>query len=89
MRVEQILPLASFALSGTTDQAAPDIQDAIAARETRHISLPTPLPVYVVYWTARATDDGAAQFWPDPYDRDGRLHEALQKQVVASRVSML
>ena len=89
MRVEQILPLASFALSGTTDQAAPDIQDAIAARETQQISLPAPLPVYVVYWTATATDDGAAQFSPDPYDRDSRLQEALQKQVVASRVSML
>jgi murein L,D-transpeptidase YcbB/YkuD len=89
MRVEQILPLASFALSGSTDQAAADLQDAIAARETQKIALPTLLPVYVVYWTATTTDDGTVQFWPDPYDRDDRLHDALQKQVVASRVSML
>jgi murein L,D-transpeptidase YcbB/YkuD len=88
MRVEQILPLASFALSGTTDQAVPDLEDAIAAMETQKIALPAPLPVYVVYWTVRASDDGA-QFWPDVYGRDDQLREALKNQVAASHFTML
>src|SRR5258706_11254495 len=84
MRVEQILPLASYALSGNTDQAIADLQNAIATGETQKISLPAPLPVYVLYWTAAAGRDGAAEFWPDPYDRDARLKEVLQNRFSAS-----
>jgi murein L,D-transpeptidase YcbB/YkuD len=89
MRVEQILPLASFALSGNTDAAVPDLESAIATRDTQKIALPSPLPVYVLYWTVAPTDDGKAQFWPDPYGRDAELHDALKNRVVAARISML
>jgi len=89
MRVEQILPLASFALSGNTDAAVPDLENAIATRETQKIALPSPLPVYVLYWTVMAADDGKAQFWPDVYGRDAKLHDALKNRVVAARISML
>ena len=89
MRVEQILSLASYALSGNTDAAKPDLQNAIATRETQKIPLSSPLPVYVLYWTVMPGSDGKAQFSPDIYDRDARLQDALKNKVAASKVSML
>ena len=89
MRVEQILPLASFALSENTNAAMPDIQNAIASGETQKIALPSALPVYVLYWTVAQGDDGKAQFWPDVYGRDPQLHEALKNRVETPRFSML
>jgi murein L,D-transpeptidase YcbB/YkuD len=89
MRVEQIMALASYALSGNTDAAASDLQNAIATRETQKIPLPSALPVYVLYWTVTPGSDGKAQFSPDIYDRDARLQDAIKNKVAAAKVSML
>ena len=77
IRVEQILALASFALSGDPASAVGELSEAIATGETRSIPLPRPLPVYLLYWTALAREDGEVEFRPDVYGRDGRLIAAL------------
>lgn len=88
MRVEQILPLASFALSGDTSAALPRIAAAIAEGATQRISLDRPLPVYVLYWTAMANPDGTVEFRPDVYGRDSKLLAALAGQHVVGRSAM-
>jgi murein L,D-transpeptidase YcbB/YkuD len=76
VRVEQILPLASFALSASPDVIG-IIQDGIGTGQTSYLPLKKKLPVYFLYWTAFAGADGAMQFRPDIYGRDQRLIAAI------------
>lgn len=81
VRVEQIMPLASYALSA--DLAATDrIADAIASGQTSYLALSRKLPVYFLYWTAFTGADGALQFRPDIYGRDRRMIAAMKAQRV-------
>lgn len=78
IRVEQVQPLASFALTGSITEALDDLRDAITSGETRRFAVKNPLPIYLLYWTAVANDDGSIGFRPDPYGRDRPVHELLQ-----------
>ena len=77
VRVEQILPLASYALAASRD-AEGDIRDAVSAGTTRYFPMSRRLPVYFLYWTAFADGNGNLQFRPDIYGRDRRLIAALK-----------
>ncbi|HJS44946.1 MAG TPA: L,D-transpeptidase family protein [Rhizomicrobium sp.] len=77
VRVEQILPLASYALSGDLETVE-KITQAIGAGETQYLPLSRRLPVYFLYWTAFAGPDGAMQVRPDIYGRDQRLIAAMR-----------
>src|ERR1019366_1412285 len=57
VRVEQILPLASYALAAVLT-AVEQIVQAIDQGETRYLPLHRKLPVYFLYWTAFADADG-------------------------------
>jgi murein L,D-transpeptidase YcbB/YkuD len=78
VRVERILPLASYALSENLD-AMTAISDAVASGETEYLPLKRKLPVYFLYWTAFPASDGTLQFRPDIYGRDLRLIAALRQ----------
>jgi murein L,D-transpeptidase YcbB/YkuD len=73
VRVEQIFPLASLALTGDLVEGREQLDEAIATGTTQKIELSKPLPVYMLYWTAVADPDGGIGFRPDRYDRDSRL----------------
>jgi murein L,D-transpeptidase YcbB/YkuD len=88
VRVEQILPLASYALSHDPAAAVASLQSAIAAGKTQHLRLAAPLPVYLLYSTAFADPDGSMEFRPDIYGRDMRLIAALGSRVGAGRVTL-
>ena len=77
MRVQQIAPLASYVLTGDTAAAKDKLAALIATGVNQRISLDKTVPVYVLYWTAIADQDGAVGFRPDIYGRDGRLLAAL------------
>jgi murein L,D-transpeptidase YcbB/YkuD len=77
VRVEQILPLASYALAGDLT-AIQKITEAIGDDGTSYIPLRRKLPVYFLYWTALPGPDGALQFHPDVYGRDRRLIAAIR-----------
>jgi murein L,D-transpeptidase YcbB/YkuD len=68
IRTEQIDRLVRLALG---DDAALD--DALQSGETQTLPLARPLPVYLLYWTAIASDDGSVGFRPDRYGRDSLL----------------
>ena len=77
VRVQQIIPLASLALTGDAAKGMGRLNQVIKSRETQRLTLDAPLPVYFLYWTALAGTDGTAGFRPDPYGRDAPLIAAL------------
>ena len=44
----------------------------------RSVSLPEPMPIHLLYWTAWVDKDGTIQFRPDIYGHDASLSEALR-----------
>jgi murein L,D-transpeptidase YcbB/YkuD len=88
VRVEQILPLASYALSRDPPADITLLRDAIAAGKIEHLPLSVPLPIYFLYRTAFADPDGTMEFRPDIYGRDVRLIAALGAHAVGTRVSL-
>jgi murein L,D-transpeptidase YcbB/YkuD len=83
MRVEQIVPLASILLTGSPTEAEPMLQALISQGTTEHLAVPGRPPVYVLYWTAVADEDGGTTFLPDTYGRDARLLAVLRNRVAA------
>ena len=83
VRVEQILPLASYALASDLS-VTEKISDLIAAGETTYLPLRRKLPVYFLSWTAFVDEGGVLQFRPDIYGRDGRQINAGHVERVAS-----
>ena len=79
VRVQQILPLASLALTDDTAAGMPQLSKAVKTHETQRLMLNKPLPVYFLYWTATANEDGSVAFRPDRYGRDATLIAALTK----------
>jgi murein L,D-transpeptidase YcbB/YkuD len=75
--VEQIFALASLALTDDETAGTDTLNAAIAQGGTETLTLPAPLPVYLLYWTAIASDDGTVGFRPDRYGRDKSLIAAL------------
>jgi murein L,D-transpeptidase YcbB/YkuD len=73
VRVEDIFPLASLALTGDPEQGEERLIESVSTGETQRLTLSSPLPVYMLYWTAVAYSDGSIGFRPDRYDRDGPL----------------
>jgi murein L,D-transpeptidase YcbB/YkuD len=80
VRVEKIEKLAELALGDTVSDPGQTMQEAIAGGTTRSFTLDDPVPVYLVYWTAAANDDGTVDFYPDIYDRDPKLLRMLDKK---------
>ena len=76
VRVEQILPLASYALKADLS-AEGLIRQAIETGGTSYVPLERKLPVYFLYWTAFPGTEGKLQFRPDIYGRDRRLIAAM------------
>ena len=70
VRVQEIFPLASLALTGDAEDGMGMINEARKTRQTQRIPLDNPVPVYFLYWTASADADGNVDFRPDRYGRD-------------------
>jgi murein L,D-transpeptidase YcbB/YkuD len=50
------------------------------AGEEKHVKLRRPVPVHLMYWTARVHEDGTLHFRPDVYGRDTREMGTLVAQ---------
>ena len=77
IRVQQIKPLASYAMTGTVTGGIDRLMEAIGNGQTVHLPVEKPIPLYVEYWTAFPSEDGLPQFRPDIYGRDRRLIAAM------------
>lgn len=79
MRLEkpQALAEALLAPQGWSREA---VANALAAGRTRAEVLHTPLPLYVLYWTAEASPEGRVRFRPDVYGWDREILDALARR---------
>lgn len=64
-----------LAPTGQWDRAA--IDSAVAAGRTQQVPLAQPIPVYIAYFTAAATNDGNIVTYADIYGRDAAVRRAL------------
>ena len=82
IRVEKPLDLA-LQLLGEESQGL--LREALAQAEERHLSVKPPVPIHILYLTARVDEAGVLRFSPDVYEFDGPQGAALDR--VATRVS--
>jgi murein L,D-transpeptidase YcbB/YkuD len=71
VRIQNIRELVAWLLDETPGWSRGEIDHVIRTGERRDARLVTPVPVYWVYVTAWATQDGIVQFRDDIYGRDG------------------
>lgn len=76
IRVKGIAELASE-LAGSVEEPR-DLDDIVAMRKTRWLTLGRQIPVIIVYFTAEVQDDGTVTTYPDVYGRDAKLIRALE-----------
>lgn len=77
IRVERPYELAEFVMAPDAQWNHDAIEKAINSGRTRTLHLQTPLPVYILYFTAWADDDGTVNFHKDIYGLDQVLQNAL------------
>ena len=82
IRLERPLDLARYLLQGDKDWTPEKLQEAIASGETRSVTLPKPLPVHILYFTAWVDEDGTVQLRRDVYGHDAKLAAALADEPV-------
>jgi murein L,D-transpeptidase YcbB/YkuD len=80
VRLEKPMDLAAYLLKDDPKWTPEAIQAAIDSGEHQTISLPRPLPVHILYWTAWVEPDGAVAFRKDIYGHDDTLEQALAKE---------
>lgn len=75
VRVEKPIELAEYLLRNSDDWNRARLLSTIAERKEKKVKLPAPLPVYLVYFTALADENGRVHFRDDIYGHDKTLEE--------------
>jgi L,D-transpeptidase YcbB len=78
IRLEKALDLAEWVLSSQKPWDRNHLLAAIRTGQEKELPLARPIPVYIVYMTAWAEDDGTIQFRRDLYGRDDQLSNAFE-----------
>ncbi|WP_145987909.1 L,D-transpeptidase family protein [Sulfurivermis fontis] len=79
IRLEDPVELARRLLADEARWSRARLEEAIAAGKPLGLTLPAPVPVYLVYWTAWVDGEGALHLRDDIYGRDARLLELWQQ----------
>ena len=79
IRIEKPIELAEYLLQDDPQWSQQKILTTMRKGSEQVVHLPTPIPVYLLYWTAWADDEGAVHFRKDIYERDKILDRALQE----------
>ena len=74
IRVKDPVRLAAYLLNDGTQQMEEQILANIHLGNNQSIHLPISAPIYLVYWTAWADQDGNINFRHDIYNRDSQLY---------------
>lgn len=86
IRVQEPVELAQFVLLDEPEWTEERIREAMAQGKSETISLFKPLPVVIAYLTAIARKDGQVYFFPDIYDHDRLLDEALRQRSLILKI---
>lgn len=79
IRLEDPIELARYVLADEERWSRASLEAAIAQGRPLGLTLPKPIPVYLVYWTAWVDEAGVLQLRDDIYGRDRRLLELWQE----------
>ena len=79
VRTQGIRDFAARLLASTGEWDRARIDEVINTGQNRQVRLAAPMPVYVSYFTAAATNDGNIVTYTDVYGRDGRVRQALNR----------
>jgi murein L,D-transpeptidase YcbB/YkuD len=77
VRLEKPAALAEALLAGDPLWSASAIAAAVDKGDTVRAKLPSPTPVFILYWTAFSGADGKMNFRSDPYDWDRTLLQRI------------
>lgn len=78
IRIEQPVELASFVLQNQAGWDTARIEQAMSRGTSRTLRLDEPIPVLITYSTVVVKDGGKVYFFPDIYQQDARLNQALR-----------
>jgi murein L,D-transpeptidase YcbB/YkuD len=81
IRLERPMDLAHVLLKGS-EWTPEKLQEALATGEQKTVSLPHPLPVHLLYFTAWVNKDGTVEFRRDVYGHDAKLAKTLAEEPV-------
>ena len=79
IRLSQPALLAQFLLADQPDWTPTVIDSSMKMDKPRRVAVKQPRPVFILYLTAMATQDGQTYFYPDIYGYDKELRAKLQK----------
>lgn len=79
IRLAQPALLAQLLLQDQAEWTAAAIDSSMHLASPRRVAVTQPRPVYILYYTAMATQDGRTFFYPDIYGYDDELWTKLQK----------
>lgn len=78
IRTKNVVELATMLLGDDNGEWVPEkVQQTLAARKTVQANFVKPLPVYIVYFSAAALNDGTIVNYDDVYKRDSQVIAAL------------
>jgi L,D-transpeptidase YcbB len=79
IRVQDPPALAAWVLQSKPEWTPERIQAAMNGEKSVQVNLSSPIPVLILYGTARVDEDGRVDFYDDIYGHDARLAQALAK----------
>ncbi|HET9337223.1 MAG TPA: L,D-transpeptidase family protein [Sphingomicrobium sp.] len=78
IRTKDVLELATMLLGDDNGEWTPEkIQETLASKKSKQANFVKPLPIYIVYFSVAANNDGSIVAYDDVYKRDGKVIEAL------------
>jgi murein L,D-transpeptidase YcbB/YkuD len=80
IRLERPVQLAEYLLKDDPDWRGGRLREEIVSGEQKTVTLPKPIPVHILYFTAWVEDDGSLQFRKDVYGHDAKLAAALRQE---------
>jgi len=86
IRVEKPVELAAYLLSDSPKWNLPVLIAAVNSKKTKAISLPDPINILILYWTAWVDKDGTTHFREDIYGRDRQLNIAFNDKATSPEV---
>jgi murein L,D-transpeptidase YcbB/YkuD len=85
VRVEEPEVLAQYVLRDQSEWTPERIVSAMRAGTERHVKLPQPIPVHIVYFTAWVDENGGVHFQDDVYGYDAKQAQVMKRGVAKNR----
>jgi murein L,D-transpeptidase YcbB/YkuD len=86
IRIEKPIELALYLLKGDPRWNREAFLNELGKKVPTTVVLPEKIPIYLVYWTAWADEDGTIQFRPDIYNWDTPLLVAMRAPLPTKEV---